>query len=96
MCWFPPLIILYYLNITDNLMSFLLKRQFISFVMTVFMILTCYISLPSLYMFTAVKVPQHPDDVDHFLFNVLHKSAVLVCIFFKLSIKAFISVKHVS
>lgn len=47
-------------------------------------------------MFTAVKVPQHPDDVDHFLFNVLYKAAVLVYIFFKLSIKAFISVKHVS
>ena len=39
-------------------------------------------------MFTTVKVTQHPDDVDHFLFNVLYKSAVLVCIFFKLSIKA--------
>lgn len=42
-------------------------------------------------MFTAVEVTEHPDDVDHFLFNVLYKSAVLVYIFFKLSIKAFIS-----
>ena len=53
--------------------------------MTVFMILTCYISLSQSH---ELLNPLYPDDVDHFLFNVLYKTAVLVCIFFKLSIKA--------